>query len=150
MPAICSAIHWKSLMMFDALTTSMKCSSASLYVSTSSTNVPCGVVSAEYWIWWTASFAASFEVMCWTAASASPPAISISPMWLTSNSPARVRTAMCSSPMPEYSTGMSQPPNSTIRAAKRAMARVERSFLERAGRRLGHQQWIDPDTCGRR
>ena len=30
--------------------------------------------------------------------------------------PARVRTAMCSSVMPEYSTGMSQPPNSTIRA----------------------------------
>src|SRR5688572_2216293 len=37
-------------------------------------------------------------------------------MWLTSNSPARVRTAMCSSVMPEYSTGMSQPANSTIRA----------------------------------
>ena len=54
--------------------------------------------------------------MCWTAASASAPAISISPMWLTSNSPARVRTAMCSSAMPVYSTGMSQPPNSTMRA----------------------------------
>ena len=32
--------------------------------------------------------------MRWTAASASLPAISISPMWLTSNSPARVRTAV--------------------------------------------------------
>src|SRR6266542_540684 len=56
--------------------------------------------------------------MCWTAFSASAPAISISPMWLTSNSPARVRTAMCSSTMPEYSTGMSQPPNSTMRAPR--------------------------------
>src|SRR5437868_12468090 len=37
-------------------------------------------------------------------------------MWDTSKSPARVRTAMCSSAMPVYSTGMSQPPNSTIRA----------------------------------
>src|SRR5579862_175277 len=56
--------------------------------------------------------------MRWTAASASLPAISISPMWLTSNSPARVRTAMCSEtmPPPAYSTGMSQPPKGTIRA----------------------------------
>src|SRR5580765_6337363 len=54
--------------------------------------------------------------MCCTAWSASRPAISISPMWLTSNKPARVRTAMCSSTIPEYSTGISQPPNSTIRA----------------------------------
>ena len=61
-----------------------------------------------------ASFEASLDEMRWTAASASLPAISISPMWLTSNSPARVRTAMCSSAMPEYSTGMSQPPNGTI------------------------------------
>ncbi len=56
---------------------------------------------------------------CWSATGrprARPaPAISISPMWLTSNSPARVRTARCSSVMPEYSTGMSQPANSTIR-----------------------------------
>ena len=47
---------------------------------------------------------------------ASAPAISISPICDTSNSPPRVRTAMCSSTMPEYSTGMSQPPYSTIRA----------------------------------
>src|SRR5438876_2420067 len=37
-------------------------------------------------------------------------------MWLTSKRPARVRTAVCSAttPPPEYSTGMSQPPNGTI------------------------------------
>ena len=42
------------------------------------------------------------------------PRISISPMWLTSNTPTAERTALCSSMMPEYWTGMSQPPKSTI------------------------------------
>ena len=45
---VLDVIQLKSFMMFEALTTSMKCSSASRYVSTSSTNVPSGVVSAEY------------------------------------------------------------------------------------------------------
>src|ERR1022692_1086233 len=43
----------------------------------------------------------------------------MSPMWLTSKMPTPVRTAMCSAMMPPpsdagYSTGMSQPLNSTI------------------------------------
>src|SRR3954453_7308538 len=33
-------------------------------------------------------------------------------MWLTSNSPTAVRTALCSWRLPPYCTGMSQPPNS--------------------------------------
>ena len=37
------------------------------------------------------------------------------PMWLMSNSPTRSRTALCSSVIVEYCTGISQPPNSTIR-----------------------------------
>src|SRR5579862_3141238 len=37
-------------------------------------------------------------------------------MWLTSNRPTRSRTARCSSRTPLYSTGMSQPPKSTILA----------------------------------
>src|SRR5262249_37430808 len=37
-------------------------------------------------------------------------------MWLTSKSPARVRTARCSSVMPEYSTGMPLRAISAIRA----------------------------------
>src|SRR5690349_8788889 len=37
-------------------------------------------------------------------------------MWLTSKRPARVRTARCSLDVPEYSTGMSQPPKGTILA----------------------------------
>ena len=79
-------------------------------------NVPAGVVSAEYWACPTLSFLASFvEIFC-TAASASFPASSISPMWLTSNRPALVRTARCSLTMPEYSTGMSHPPKGTMRA----------------------------------
>ena len=82
----------------------------------SSTTVPSGVGSDEYWICPTASREASLLVSFWTAASASVPAISISPMWLTSNSPTRSRTARCSAVMPAYSTGMSQPPKGTMRA----------------------------------
>src|SRR5688500_61480 len=79
-------------------------------------NVPCGVVRAEYWACPIFNFAASLlEINC-TAESASLPATSTSPMWLTSNNPALERTAMCSFVMPEYSTGMSHPPNGTIRA----------------------------------
>ena len=37
-------------------------------------------------------------------------------MWLTSKRPAAVRTAVCSSVMVVYWTGMSQPPKSTMRA----------------------------------
>src|SRR5450755_2358195 len=37
-------------------------------------------------------------------------------MWLTSNRPTLERTARCSSRMPEYCKGMSQPPKSTILA----------------------------------
>src|SRR5580693_6781609 len=40
-------------------------------------------------------------------------------MWLTSNRPARVRTASCSAMMPEYSRGISQPPKLTILAPRR-------------------------------
>ena len=49
---------------------------------------------------------------------ASGPRISISPMWLTSKRPTALRTALCSSMMPEYWTGMSQPPKSTILAPR--------------------------------
>src|SRR5271169_7105839 len=40
-------------------------------------------------------------------------------MWLTSNSPARVRTAWCSAMIPVYSKGISQPPKFTIFAPRR-------------------------------
>src|SRR6187549_1683783 len=36
------------------------------------------------------------------------PVTSNSPMWLTSKSPAAVRTAVCSLAMPEYSTGIAK------------------------------------------
>ena len=42
----------------------------------------------------------------------------ISPMWLTSKIPARVRTASCSERIPEYSSGISQPPKLTILAPR--------------------------------
>src|SRR5580698_7391673 len=40
-------------------------------------------------------------------------------MWLTSKRPARVRTASCSARMPVYSSGISHPPKSTMRAFRR-------------------------------
>src|SRR5260370_14816133 len=39
-------------------------------------------------------------------------------MWLTSKTPTAVRTALCSSMIPEYWTGMSHPPKSTILAPR--------------------------------
>src|SRR5262245_33751553 len=60
-------------------------------------------------------------------------------MWLTSNRPARVRTARCSSTMPEYSTGMSQPPNSTIRPPLERCLALRGVFLSDA--------W-EVDMCG--
>src|SRR5580698_10617491 len=82
--------------------------------SKSSTNVPAEVSSPEYCAWPSRRFAALFEVTCCTRSSACGPRTSISPMWLTSNKPTRSRTARCSSMTPEYSTGMSHPPKSTI------------------------------------
>ena len=52
-------------------------------------------------------------------------------MWLTSNRPTALRTAWCSSMMPEYWTGMSQPPKSTILAPDGAMHRIQRRLLQR-------------------
>src|SRR5579862_7370524 len=80
----------------------------------SSTNPPVSYNSAEYCAWPSLSLEASFTVTCWTRSSACGPRTSISPMWLTSNRPTRSRTARCSSMTPEYSTGISQPPKSTI------------------------------------
>ena len=65
------------------------------------------------------SLAALLQLTHCTSDCAPGPVISISPMWLTSKSPARVRTASCSARMPEYSSGMSQPPKLTMRAFKR-------------------------------
>src|SRR5438270_7969888 len=57
--------------------------------------------------------------MCCTAARACGPARRMSTIWLTSKIPTPVRTAVCSLMIPQpidvgYSTGMSQPLNSTI------------------------------------
>jgi len=64
---------------------------------------------------------------------ASEPKISISPMWLTSNSPTALRTVLCSSMTPEYCTGMSQPPKSTIFGAHCAVYRIEGRGFEGRG-----------------
>src|SRR5579864_2838385 len=65
------------------------------------------------------SLDASLQVTNCTQSSACVPRTSISPMWLTSKSPAAVRVARCSLTIPEYSTGMSQPPKLTILAPRR-------------------------------
>ncbi len=71
---------------------------------------------AEYWAWPMASFEASFMQSRCTAASEPGPRNWMSPMCETSKRPTPVRTAMCSAMRPEYSTGISQPPKSTILA----------------------------------
>src|SRR5205814_5166114 len=73
--------------MCEAFTTSRKCAGASRYTSRSSIKVPCGVSRPEYCACPTASRDASLQQTPCTAASASRPAISICPMWLTSNNP---------------------------------------------------------------
>src|SRR5580692_11589304 len=72
-------------------------------------------------------------VMRCTAASEPGPRNWISPMWLTSKRPTPVRTAMCSAirppPGPGYSTGMSQPPKSTILAFRARWVALRAVFL---------------------
>ncbi len=77
---------------------------------------PSGVHIGVYMAWWSAMRARSFVTNPWIRGSAPGPAMSNSPMWDTSNRPARVRTARCSSMMPVYCTGISHPLNGTMRA----------------------------------
>src|SRR3990172_7781923 len=102
--------------MFEAFTVRQYQSSANLYTVTSSTKVPSGVVRAEYCTWPTPSREASFVVICCTASRAPRPLNSNSPICETSNRPALLLTARCSSRIPAYWTGISQPPNGTILA----------------------------------
>ena len=62
------------------------------------------------------SFETSLVVMRCSKSSARGPLTQISPMWLTSKTPAPLRTAMCSSLMPVNSMGMLYPANSAILA----------------------------------
>jgi len=62
-------------------------------------------------------------------------------MWLTSNAPTPLRTALCSAikpPFAGYSTGMSQPPKIHHPRAQLAMQRVQWRFAERSCWRGGH------------
>ncbi len=81
---------------------------------------------------------ASLVVMCWTAFRASRPAISISPMWLTSNRPARVRTAMCSSAIPEVLDRHIPAAELDHPRAERSVTRVERCLFQRPGQCVRH------------
>src|SRR5919108_1735441 len=77
---------------------------------------PSGRQSSEYCTWPTSSAATSLVVSRCSVASAPGPSISNSPMWLTSKQPTAARTVRCSSMMPRYCTGISQPPKGTMRA----------------------------------
>src|SRR6185437_3864398 len=55
----------------------------------------------------------------------------------TSNSPTPVRTAICSAISPEYSTGMSHPPKSTILAPMRRCMALSEVWRRAGGAELG-------------
>ena len=69
--------------------------------------------STEYCAPPSASCVMSFESTRCRKRSASGPVVSTSPMCETSKTPAAVRTLTCSSRMPSYCTGISQPANGT-------------------------------------
>src|SRR4051812_7167305 len=105
----------------------------------------------------------SLDSRCWRNATACGPQVSISPMWLTSKTPACVRTASCSARMPPaYWTGISQPANGTSRApaaACRACRAVRRSSLAGAlirakpngsGRSPALRRATEPESVGGR
>src|SRR5262245_13965466 len=112
-------------------------------------NVPWSVVNAEYCACPTASFDTSLLVSHCSMASASLPATSISPMWLTSNRPAAVLTARCSLTIPLYSTGMSQPLNSTIRAPWDRCLALSGVFFRLAGELDVMSWWNLPSRLSR-
>src|SRR5262245_46342284 len=102
--------------MLPALTVIMKRSGARRYTVRSSTIPPSGRQSTEYCTWPTAKAATSLVVRVCRAVSAPGPSTSNSPMWLTSKIPTPARVARCSSMIPVYWTGMSQPAKGTMRA----------------------------------
>src|SRR5438093_5641462 len=69
-------------------------------------------------------------------------------MWLTSKRPARVRTAMCSWTMPEYSTGMSHPPNDTILAPEARWRALSGVFLRGASVACSIERRVDDAGTG--
>src|SRR5438445_4816954 len=74
---------------------------------------------------------ASLLVTRWTAPSAPGPRTSNSPMWLMSKRPTAPRTVRCSSMIPVYCTGISQPPKGTILAP--ALTWTSRSGVRLSG-----------------
>src|SRR5829696_7137609 len=105
--------HARSRSWLLAFVTVRKRSPRSRYVNRSSSTPPRSLHSSEYWAPRPAIRDTSLESSRCSSASAPCPDVSTSPMWLTSTLPARSRTAMCSSRMPAYCTGISQPANGT-------------------------------------
>ena len=73
------------------------------------------------------------------------PLTQTSPMCDRSNSPARSRTARCSSRMPAYWTGISQPAKSISRAAERAVSLDQRGLEQLAA--VGCVRAVESASC---
>ena len=96
---------------------------------------PSGAHSREYWARPTASVRGSEASAQASPSAAAGPSTQSSPMCDRSNRPARSRTLRCSSMMPLYWTGISQPPNSMSRAP--AARCVSQSAVRRSGAAAG-------------
>ena len=99
--------------MFPAFTHRKKSSGPLMYTSRSSITPPSGWHIGEYSTRPGYILATSFVTRAFRNEAEPAPLTSNSPMWLTSNSPAARLTALCSSRMLRYCTGISQPAKST-------------------------------------
>ena len=90
--------------------------------------------------------ATSFESTRCRNASAPGPSTSTSPMWETSNIPACVRTAECSSRIPSYVTGISQPAKGTTFAPSSTCCSYK--GVRRRSTGAGYSRWAQPAPAG--
>src|SRR5450755_2218872 len=108
------------LARFEALQTTSTSFDARRYTIKSSRIVPRSLQQQVYMAWPSAARAMSLLTSELTSSRALSPCSSSSPMCDTSNRPARSRTAWCSTEMPLYWMGISQPANGTSRAPRAA------------------------------
>ena len=116
-------------------------------VNTSSSTPPSGVQMTLYCAPPSGSRRTSLESRCWSRACAPGPAVSIWPMWETSNTPARVAHGLVLGPDPVVLEWHLPAGELDQLGARRAVAVVERAAAEGVGRR-GHVK--QANTCPRR
>src|SRR4029077_6847802 len=111
----CLRIHAVSFSRFDALTTTRNASFAWRKTTRSSMIPPSSLHISVYIACMGSSDAMSLVRIPWRQSAAFSPWTMRRPMCDTSNRPAALRTAKCSSRIELYCWGISQPPKSTIR-----------------------------------